>query len=63
MEERWRSDNKNYVKHDPWNKSGEDPEEDGEMPPEAVQEELPSGSADVPKVVVVNTRESAPRQV
>ena len=67
-EDRWKPENKDWVRHVPWNKGEEDPEADGEIPddpvaqapPDGVQEEA-SGSRE-PKVIVVNTREAAPRE-
>ena len=32
LEERWNETNKDFVKHVPWNESGEDPEADGDLP-------------------------------
>ena len=62
-EERWGPDNRKFVKHVPWNKSGDDPDADGELPLEAqAAEEAATGSADQPRVVVVNTRDPAPRE-
>ena len=39
-EDRWAAENKDWVKHVPWNKSGDDPDADGELPesPEAVED-------------------------
>ena len=64
-EERWKPENKDWVSHVPWNKSGEDPDADGELPeaPEAAaQAQANVGAAGTPKVVVINTREVAPRE-
>ena len=54
-----------FVRHVPWNKSGEDPDADGELS-EAPQ--APSaaafagtGSVDPPRVIVVNTKETKQR--
>ena len=68
-EDRWAAENKDWVKHVPWNKSGDDPDADGELPesPEAVEDSSggrvsdAGASGDQPRVVVVNTRETAPR--
>ena len=64
--ERWSESNTEFVRHVPWNKSGEDPDADGELP-EAPQ--APSaaafaavGSVDPPRLIVVNTKETAPRE-
>ena len=64
VEERWSESNTEFVRHVPWNKSGEDPDADGELP-EAPQ--APSaaafaaaGSVDPPREIVVNTKETAP---
>ena len=63
-EERWKASNKEFVRHVPWNRSGEDPDADGELPeapaPEAAT--AAAGSGDLPRVIVVNTREAAPRE-
>ena len=64
MEERWKPENKDWVRHVPWNKGGDDPQADGEIPEGAESEPLPGearGSGE-PRVVVVNTRETAPRE-
>ena len=68
-EDRWGPDNKAWVKHVPWNKEGEDPEADGDVPEDRrdggrsaqPSEEVASGSGG-PKVIVVNTRVAAPRE-
>ena len=66
-EERWKPENKDWVKHVPWNKEGGDPEADGEIPDDP-EEHRPSGgredeaaSSGGQRVIVVNTREAAPR--
>ena len=66
LEERWNETNKDFVKHVPWNKSGEDPEADGDLP-EALEGAtamgaVAAGSMDPPRVIVVNTKEVAPRE-
>ena len=33
-EKRWGADNRDYITHVPWNRSGDDPHADGDMPPE-----------------------------
>ena len=68
VEERWSSGNKDFVRHVPWNKSGEDPEADGdlpqapEMPAASGATETAAGAAEAPRVIFVNTREAAPRE-
>ena len=66
VEEQWSEFTAEFVRHVPWDKSGEDPDADGELP-EALQ--APSatafaatGSVDPPRVIVVNTKETAPRE-
>ena len=61
VEEWWNENNKDFVKHVPWNKSGEGPEADGDLPgaPEGVA--AAAGSVDPLRVIVVNTREVAHR--
>ena len=63
LEDRWDSGNKCFVKHVPWNKSGEDPEADGELPGE-VEAPATGGTevAEPRRVIVVNTREAAPKE-
>ena len=68
-EERWGASNKDLVRHVPWNKSGDDPEADGELPepPVGSPAHAPGSfcapsSMDQPRVVVINTREVAPRE-
>ena len=67
LEERWKPENKEWVKHVPWNKEGGDPEADGDIP-EDLQEARPEGqqaesaSSGGQRVIVVNTREAAPRE-
>ena len=66
LEERWNETIKDFVKHVPWNKSGEDPEADGDLP-EALEGATATGavavgSMDPPRVNVVNTMEVAPRE-
>ena len=66
MEEWWNENNKDFLKHVPWNKSGEDPDADGDLPES--RERTPAfggtaaGSVDRPRVIVVNTKEVAPRE-
>ena len=60
VEERWSESNTEFVRHVPWNKSGEDPDADGELPEAAVF--AAAGSVDPPRVIVVNTKETAPRE-
>ena len=66
VEERWNENNKDFVKHVPWNKSGEDPEADGDLPGAlegaTATGEAAAGSMDPPRVIVVNTKEVAPRE-
>ena len=67
LEERWSAANKDYVKHVPWNRSGEDPNADGEMPeevvvPAAAAEAGGEGGGSGRVVVVVHTREPAPKE-
>ena len=66
VEERWNENNKDFVKHVPWNKSGEDPEADGDLPGAlegaTATGEAAVGSMDPPRVIVVNTKEVAPRE-
>ena len=71
MEERWKPENKDWVKHVPWNKEGNDPEADGDIPEDPEEEPRPDGgrvaegassSSGGPRVIVVNTREVAPRE-
>ena len=69
-EERWKPDNKDWVQHVPWNRGEEDPDADGEIPEGPVKEGQQgggqpagaSGSGDQPRVIVVNTRQTAPRE-
>ena len=63
--ELWNETNKYFVKHVPWN-NGEDPEEDGDLP-EALVGATATGavvarSMDPTRVIVVNTKEVAPRE-
>ena len=65
LEERWRPDNREYVKPVPWNRSGDDPNADGDLPEEV---EIPAGGAadaagvaGAARVVLVNTREAVPK--
>ena len=63
LAERWSAANKDYIKHVPWNKAGDDLEADGDMPEEA--EEVPAGpqgGGAAPRVVVINTRETPPEE-
>ena len=71
-EERWKPENKDWVRHVPWNKSGDDPDADGELPeapeqpPEQPRGESQSsearGSDEAPRKIVVNTRQPAPKE-
>ena len=69
-EDRWKAENKDWVQHVPWNKGDEDANADGEIP-EGPTVEVPrgegqsagaSGSGDQPRIIVVNTRQAAPRE-
>ena len=64
VEERWEN-NKDFAEHVPWNKSGEDPEADGD-PPEAFEGDEATGAAAAgsmdPPRVIFNTKEVAPRE-
>ena len=71
MEERWKPENKDWVRHVLWNKEGNDPEADGDIPEDPEEEPRPDGgrvaegtnsSSGGPRVIVVNTREVAPRE-
>ena len=65
LEERWNKTNKDSVKHVPWNKSGEDPAADGDLPGAlegTTAGAVAAGSMDRPRVIVVNTKEVAPRE-
>ena len=44
VEERWNENNKDFAKPVPWNKSGEDPEADGDLP-EAFEGAAATGAA------------------
>jgi hypothetical protein len=66
VEDRWAQENKDWVRHVPWNKGDGDLEADGDFP-EGAAEEVPRasearGSDDPPRTVVVNTREVAPKE-
>ena len=63
MEDRWGTENKDFVKHVPWNKSGEDPDADGELPEEVeAPAAVEAGVKEPARVIVVNTREPAPKE-
>ena len=67
VEEQWNENNKDFAEHLPWNKSGEDPEADGD-PPEAFEGDEATGAAaagsmDPPRGIFVNTKEVAPREL
>ena len=65
LEERWGAANKDMVRHVPWNRSGDDPEADGELPEEVAAPALggeAAGGGDPARVIVVNTRETAPKE-
>ena len=69
-EERWKPENKDWVRHVPWNKGDGDAEADGDIPETPAEDAQTGkgqvseaqGSDDPPRVVVVNTREIAPRE-
>lgn len=62
-EKRWGADNRDYIKHVPWNRSGDDPHADGDMPPEGAPLEPARVEEDeAPRVVIVNTRMPAPKE-
>ena len=62
-EHRWGEDCCSWVRHVPWHRFDGDPEADGEIPEFKVplQPEL-GRSSEVPKLVVVNMRQPAPRE-
>ena len=62
-ERRWSEDCCRWVRHVPWHRFDGDPEADGEIPAfkAPMQSEL-GGSSEAPKLIVVNTREVAPRE-
>ena len=62
VEERWNENNKDFVKHVPWNISEENPEADGDLPEALEGVAAAAGSMDPPRVIVINTREVAPRE-
>ena len=66
QEERWAASNRDFIKHVPWNKSGDDPNADGDMPEEVEPPGAAGASGDggvaAPRVVLVNTRESMPKE-
>ena len=46
LEERWAAANRDYIRHVPWNRAGDDPNADGDMPEEvAVPAALEGGAA------------------
>ena len=66
LEDRWGAANKDFVKHVPWNRSGEDPDADGDLP-EGVEVPAAAGGDAVDaggaaRVVLINTREPAPKE-
>ena len=65
-ERRWCQDNKDWVTRVPWNKEAEDPEADGEIPEGPRGEDGHGGGASSastgPRIVVINTREVAPKE-
>ena len=68
QEQRWAAGNRDMVRHVPWNRAGEDPDADGDMPEDAAPGGEPQGGADggggqEPRVVVVNIREPAPKEL
>ena len=64
VEELWNENNEDFVKHVSWNKSGEDPEAYGYLPGAlegaTATGAAAAGSMDLPRVIVVNTKEVAP---
>ena len=62
-EQRWAASNRDFVRHVPWNRAGDDPDADGDMPEDAAPEGEPPGGGErqEPRVVVVNVREPAPK--
>ena len=66
LEERWAAENREFVRHVPWNRSGEDPNADGDLPEEVDVPVEGGGDAEeaggVPRVVLINTREPAPKE-
>ena len=66
QEQRWAAGNRDLVRHVPWNRAGEDPDADGDMPEDAApvgeQQGGGGGGGQEPRVVVVNVREPAPKE-
>ena len=56
VEERWNENNKDFVKHVPRDKSGEDIEADGDLPGTPEGKAAAALSMNPPRVIVVNTR-------
>ena len=65
QEERWGAANRDYIKHVPWNRSGQDPDADGDMPEEVdpgpVAQEDGGGGAEE-RVVLINVRAPVPKE-
>ena len=65
-EERWNQTNMDFVKHVPWDESGENPVADGDLSerPDGTTAigATAAGSMDPSRVIAVNTREAAPTE-